>query len=197
MYVGRYVESQILGTPCDIPKDEQFTKSGSQRQAFVDADASIEKARSDAIFMSALDGRTQVRVEEDGILGIVDVINDYAVDLKTTASISELQWDDNLRMKIPFYAKNLYRIQGAIYSKLTGKPFRIAAISKEKIPEIAIIDFDPVAIDLAWDEVQFWKDRIMRIVRHEIEPVRCEKCDYCRLTKGVMMLHVGPFDILS
>ena len=86
-----------------------------------------------------------------------------------------------------------YDIQGAIYQKgvelnKQGKlPFYLAVATKEEIPELNIFQIPQSTLDLALEEVQENLPHIMEVKNGLIQPTRCEKCDYCKLTKKTVI----------
>ena len=82
-----------------------------------------------------------------------------------------------------------YYIQGAVYQKVveinTGKklPFFIAAVSKEKEADIQVIAVEQSLLDEALTEVEHNVPSILALKAGEVNPLRCEHCDYCKHTK--------------
>ena len=84
-----------------------------------------------------------------------------------------------------------YDIQGAVYQKIeqlySGRteplPFYLVAVTKEKIPNFDVIQIPQHYLDTALKVVESKIDRFDLIKHGDIEPVRCEKCDYCKLSK--------------
>lgn len=84
-----------------------------------------------------------------------------------------------------------YDIQGAIYQrieqKVTGRaeplPFYIAAVTKEKTPDIKVLQIPQHILDAAHRLVAAKIDRFDLIKGGAVEPIRCEKCDYCKGSK--------------
>jgi hypothetical protein len=67
----------------------------------------------------------------------------------------------------------------------TGKtlPFYIVAVTKEKVPDMKVIQIPQHILDTALKLVEAKIDRFDLIKQGEIEPRRCEKCDWCKSTK--------------
>ena len=116
------------------------------------------------------------------------------VDLKTTKSITEKVWSEELWKKVSFVEAYQYPLQMSIYtegeriSELREpgdwSEFLIVAVSKEKSPDKAIInmtDHERLVKELA--EVEANMPRIIAVKSGLEEPVRCENCSYCRETK--------------
>ena len=78
-----------------------------------------------------------------------------------------------------------YDIQGAIYQEVEGNhlPFFIAGATKEDETDIGIFQIPQAYLDVALEQVKELAPRYQAIKNGEIEPVRCEHCDYCKRTK--------------
>lgn len=110
------------------------------------------------------------------------------VDLKTTRSIRKPFRITDVGY-VSFVEKYGYTTQMAIYQELvrqnTGEtlPCFIAAVSKEDVPDIEIIYLDDEVLKEALAEVKAKVGNIQMLKNGEIEPIRCECCDYCKSTK--------------
>ena len=62
-------------------------------------------------------------------------------------------------------------------------PFYIVAVTKEKVPDIKIVHLPQWVLNTALKVVESKIDRFDLIKTGEIEPRRCEVCDYCKQTK--------------
>ena len=95
-----------------------------------------------------------------------------------------------------------YYIQGAVYQRVveinTGKklPFFIAAVSKEKEPDIQVIACEQSLLDDALAEVESNVPKILALKNNEIDPIRCEQCDYCKHTK-VLKVPIWSSDLIG
>ena len=159
----------------------------------------IKKAEGDKYFMNTLKGERQ-KIFTGELFGLkwkamVDFYQPDAaiVDLKAVRSIRTPLWGywRGKNQKIPFFIGWGYEIQGALYTaleqKATGReeplPFFIAALSKEDPPDIAVIGFRSVLFTEALAFIEECAERIKMVKAGEVEPVRCEICEYCRKTK--------------
>lgn len=86
-----------------------------------------------------------------------------------------------------------YNLQMAVYRQVielaTGEyldPF-IVAVTKQDIPDKAIITFEQVELYEQLNKIEDHLDRIMAVVDGENEPRRCGKCKYCRMTKKLTL----------
>ena len=160
----------------------------------------IDVLEKDSFCMYMLEGRKEVimTAEFAGATWKIkmDVYKpeDSIVDLKSTKSIRELQWDPFFKCKMSFVEIYKYLLQAAIYKEIERRaqsrkiwlPFYIVAASKENYPDKAVIsleDDNRIKHELMLVEANM--PRILAVKSGEAEPVRCEKCPYCRSTKTV------------
>lgn len=201
MLVGSYVDSYFEGTLKQFLNEhpECFTKPDKQGNVrllakYKKADKMIERCEKDAYFMSTLAGEKQVimtgylfgcewKIKMDSYIPGVAI-----VDLKTSADIHKA-WkvqDYGYASFVEYWA---YTLQMAVYQKIveinTGKklPCYISAVTKEDSPEIAVIYIDQQTLDHALNEIQMNMQSVLMVKNGEVEPIRCEKCDYCKATK--------------
>jgi hypothetical protein len=118
------------------------------------------------------------------------------VDLKTTKGIYEKFWDGS--RYIGFVQHFGYDLQMAVYTELEriqNKRFErleplIVAVSKEDVPDKAVICFDDLAMEQQLEYVSLHLPRIIEVKNELSEPERCGRCRYCRTTKKVQgMIH--------
>ena len=161
----------------------------------------IATLESDPLAMYTLEGQKEVILTAEFAGAwwkvMVDARNEEKrrnVDLKTTRSISEHSWSDEHGAKVNSVEKYNYPLQTAIYSEIdrlaNGRPeydwwpFYIVAVSKESVPDKAVVhmhDSDRYISELG--QIKANMPRILTVKSHKAEPIRCEKCDYCRSTK--------------
>jgi len=165
------------------------------------ANTMIDCLQEDPFVMSYLDGEkeTILTAKLYGVtwkimMNVLSSERRQIIDLATTRSITEKVWDDVVRKKVSFVEVYKYPLKMAIYSEIERlamgraprdwSEFLIVAVSKEKSPDKAIInltDFTRLEVELAQVEVNI--PRIIRVKAGLEEPIRCERCDYCRSTK--------------
>ena len=75
------------------------------------------------------------------------------------------------------------QIEQAVTGRTEPLPFYIAAVTKERVPDIKVIQIPQHILDTAYKLVEAKIDRFDLIKSGEVEPIRCEKCDYCKATK--------------
>lgn len=198
-YVDAFFTDDFLGW---LKKNEAkiYSKRGGGKLAkFSQADAMIERVRQDPLMTAYLIGEKQ-KIMTAELFGVpwkikMDVYDPEGigqvpariVDLKCVKDFDDI-YDPGYgwRSWIEYWG---YDIQGAIYQKVvelnTGKrlPFYIAAVTKEKTPDIALIHIPQHILDAAYHLVEAKIDRLDLVKTGEIKPARCERCDYCKRTK--------------
>lgn len=171
-----------------------FSKRGGGLLAkFQHADEIIEVVKRQPLMMNYLTyGDKQVIMDAD-LWGIrwkikMDVFNgDRIVDLKVVKDFGDI-WDNGYgrRSWIEYWG---YDIQGAVYQKVVqtaiGRklPFYIVAVTKEKTPDVKVIQIPQHILDAALGMVEAKIERFDLIKTGLVDPIRCEECDYCKKTK--------------
>lgn len=209
LLVGSYVDAHFDGT-LDIFKmqhPEIFTKQGSLKADYKKAGEIINRIERDELFMKYMSGKKQVIMTANmlGVLWKIKIdsyIEDTCiVDLKVMKSLRESHYvrDYGLMDFIRYWG---YDIQAAAYQKVveinTGKrlPFFIAAASKEKETDIEIIQIPQEWMDERLMEVEKNIPKIIALKSGEIDPIRCEVCDYCKHSK-VLTQAIWPDNLLG
>ena len=200
LLIGGYVDAYFSG-PHELERflskheDKMISKRGGQLLAkFVHANDIINRVESDPLMLDYLTGEKQVVMAAD-LFGVpwkvkMDVYDERRiVDLKTVKDFSDIfDKDYGWRSWIEYWG---YDIQGAIYQKVeqlvTGRseplPFYIAAVTKEKVPDIKVVHIPQHILDAALGMVEAKIERFDLIKQGDVEPIRCESCDYCKSTK--------------
>lgn len=201
MLVGSYVHAALESDEAFkrfIEKNNSviFKKNGEKYADYELADKMIETLKNDKFVMFALEGEKEQIMTAD-LFGCewkmkVDVINHEGkrfADIKTTRNLFERHWSDKYDGWVSFVEKWDYILQMAIYRKIieanTGELYTpyIVAVSKEKVPNKAIIHFDESRFDFEYQYIESFIERILNVKKGKITPKRCEKCDYCKSTK--------------
>lgn len=203
LLVGSYVHSWNNGTQREFVSEhpEMFTKQGGLRAEFKQAEKMISALENDPLAVYMLEGQKEVifTAEFAGARWRV-MVDSYRpekhrmVDLKTTRSIREYVWSDELRARVSFIEMYNYPLQAALYAEIerlaNGRPeedwfdFYAVAVSKENVPDKEIIDLrDPGRYAEELEKVKINMPRILAVKKGQEEPFRCERCDYCRSTK--------------
>ena len=136
-----------------------------------------------ADFPGMADLITAVEVDTDGELARKGT--GAIVDLKVMRDLSPV-WQEGAG-RVSFIQAWRYDLQLAIYQKLMGGklPCFIAAVTKEKVPDIALIHIPQYQLDLAYDAVNGQILRFYSIKIGLTEPHRCGHCDHCKQSKVI------------
>ena len=196
LLVGSYVDAHFEGT-LDIFKakhPELFTKKGDLYADYKQAEEIISRVERDNLFMNLMSGDKQV-IMTGKILEIPFKIkidsyhpNVSIVDLKVMKDFAFI-WNAEKHMRESFVESWGYDIQGAVYQEIVRQntglqlPFYIAGVTKEKESDLAAMEIKQPRLDYCLDYVKQNLGRIIGIKKGSIEPLRCEKCDYCKSTK--------------
>lgn len=191
---GSYVDAHFEGT-LDIFKaknPELFKRDGNLQAKYANLDYVIERVEKQPLMVSLLGGEKQ-KIFTGEISGVPVKIKidsyrpDMIVDLKCMKDFAPIYKEGQGRL--PWFEAWGYDIQGAVYQEIvyqnTGKklPFVLVAVTKEKEPDVCVLEISQENMDFELDR---FKENIIRIdaLKHGlISPERCEKCDYCKKTK--------------
>ena len=198
LLIGSYVDAYFsgeLGEFIDAHRDVMFSKRGGGLLAkFQRADEIIRAVNRQPLMLEFLAGEKQV-IQTAEMFGVpwkikMDVYrpDERIVDLKCVKDFGDI-WDGTLGSRRSWLEYWGYDIQGAIYQKVveenTGKklPFYLAAVTKEKVPDVAVIEIPQHILDAALGLVEAKIERFDLIKSGEVEPIRCETCEWCKATK--------------
>lgn len=196
MLVGSYVDAYFEGTLDEFMKEHPdcFTQKGELKATYKKAEKMIARVEQDEYFMKSLSGDKQVimtgylfgcewKIKMDSYLP-----GEAIVDLKTSADIHKA-WkvqDYGYASFIEYWG---YTLQLAVYQKIveinTGKklPCYISVVTKEDVPDYEVVFVDQLTLDHALNEIEMNMPTVLMVKNGDVEPVRCEKCDYCKSTK--------------
>ena len=192
LLIGSYVDAHFDGSQEQFCAEhpEIFTRSGELKAEYQHADTIIERCERDELFMHYMGGRKQV-VRTGKIEGIPFKIKmdsyhkgKMIVDMKVVKDFKPL-WSEEEGCRVDFIRYWGYDIQGAIYQAVEGHklPFYLCAVTKEKVPDLKIIQIPQSWLDDALAIVRHRAEVIDMIKHGEVPPMRCEHCDYCKATK--------------
>ena len=201
LLIGSYVDAYFSGELEEFTErnhDKMFSKRGGGLLAkFQDANKMINRVESDPLMNEFLEGEKQV-IKTGELFGVdwkikIDVYHEARiVDFKTVRDFGDI-FDKGYgwRSWVEFWG---YDIQGAIYQKIeqiaSGRPeplpFYLAAVTKERVPDIAVVEIPNHILEAVLGLVEAKIDRFDLIKSGDVEPIRCEKCDYCKKTKILM-----------
>ena len=198
LLIGSYVDAYFSGELDNFIKvngDKMYSKRGGGLLAkFQQANTIIDRVEADPLMMDYLTGDKQVVMAAE-LFGVpwkakFDVYDETRiVDLKCVRDFEDV-FDRGYgwRSWVEYWG---YDIQGAIYQRIeqlaTGRdkplPFYIAAVTKERVPDIKVLQIPQHVLDAAYNMVEAKIERFDLIKQGDVEPVRCEKCDYCKASK--------------
>lgn len=200
LLVGSYVDAYFTGEKGALGKfalehPEIFnSRTGVLKADFKQAEVMIERVKRDPLMMEFLKGEPQV-IRTAELFDVpwkikIDIHGgNRLVDLKTVRDFKPIYEEGfGYRSFVEYWG---YDIQGAIYQRIeqisSGRteplPFYIVAVTKEKVPDIAVIQLPQHILDTALKIVEAKIDRFDLVKHGEIKPTRCGTCDYCKSTK--------------
>ena len=198
LLIGSYVDAHFSGESDEFIEKhaaQMFNKRDGRLLAkFQHADDLINRVESDRVMMDYLQGDKQVIFTAE-LFGVpwkikADVYGPgRIVDFKTVKDFNEIfEPGYGWRSWVEYWG---YDIQGAVYQKIeqlaTGRekplPFYLAAVTKEKVPDIKVIEIPQHILNAALNLVEAKIDRFDLIKTGDVEPIRCETCDDCKSTK--------------
>ncbi len=209
MQVGSYVDAYFEGSldQFKIDNPDLFTKQGELKAPFRQAEKMIQRCLEDDYFMATMDGEKQKIFTAD-MFGTTwcckldSYIPDVAiVDLKTTTDLHR-SWripDVGYVSCVEFWG---YTTQLAVYQEIvrinTGKklPCYLSFVTKEDSPEICVVNVDQQTLDHALNEVKMNMPQILAVRSGEMEPIRCEHCDFCKATAKIKGA-ISMYDLIS
>ena len=197
LLIGSYVDAYFAGNLDEFIEEhrDQITskRGGGLLAKYQHANEMIDAVNRQPLMVNYLTGDKQV-IQTAEIFGVpwkikMDVYmpDVRIVDFKTTKDFGEV-WDPEYGRRSWIEAWG-YDIQGAIYQKVveenTGKklPFFIAAVTKEKTPDVKVIQIPQHVLDAAYHMVEAKIERFDLIKSGDVDPRRCEACDFCKKSK--------------
>lgn len=199
LLIGSYVDAyfsdeldEFMGEYGDVV----YTKKGELRAEYQHANDIIDRIERDPLMMDYLKGEKQV-IRTGKLFGVdwkikIDALHeDKIVDLKIVKDFGNV-YRDGFGMR-PWIEAWGYDIQGAVYQKIeqisSGRneplPFYIVAATKEKTPDIDIVQIPQHVLDAALKVVESKIDRFDLVKMGELNPIRCEVCDWCKESKVI------------
>lgn len=201
LLVGSYVDAwlddfmngmdQFVISKAEHP--QIYTQKGELKANFKLADDICNIIQKDEYLYNQLKGKRQ-QIITGNIAGVqfkgkIDsLLDDAIIDGKVLKDCADVWLDGK---KQPFYMANRYDIQAAIYQtiykQMTGKklPFRLAVVTKEKVPDKRIFEFSDQTIEDALQEI-IAKAPVYQAIKEGKEPSwNCGQCEYCRSIKAL------------
>lgn len=197
--LGKYIHSWSEGTLEEFKNDNPSLFStrgatkGKLKSTYQVADKMIKTLSEDKVCNNFLQGEKEIIIQGElfGVKwrGMVDILNinkGFFGDLKTTQGIYK-KYNGGLN----FIEQYGYIEQMAVYRELIKQQFAvdlvpyIIAVTKEDIPDKAVIRIDKGYTDNKLQEMEFYVERFQAIKEGKVEPVGCGSCDYCKSVNKV------------
>ena len=192
--LGKYIHSWSEGT-LEAFKEENpalFSSRGATKgqlkSAYQVADKMIKTLSDDKVCMNFLQGEKEIVIKGElfgvkwrGMVDILNITKGFFGDLKTTQGIYK-KYAGGLN----FIEQYGYIEQMAVYRELIKQQFNkdlvpyIIAVTKEDIPDKAVIRIDKGYTDNKLQEMAFYVERFQAIKEGKTDPVGCGSCDYCK-----------------
>ncbi|CAI2677443.1 hypothetical protein AKUH3B102A_PHAGE100130 (plasmid) [Apilactobacillus kunkeei] len=206
-YLHSYFESEEAHAKFLDDNKKSLYKYGNPEKGikrdFLLADKCIDALKDDDGFNALYQGtkETIVKGEIDGVkwMGKIDCLDlDHRrfYDLKTVDDIHKKHWDEDLHQYVDFTKARGYDTQMAIYKELIKQTFDvdcdpyIIAVSKQSVPDKAVIAFDDNDLREALNDVRMRQEHINAVINGETEPKACGECEYCRMHKQLKQLKI-------
>ena len=197
LLVGSYVDSWFEGT-LDKFREENpaiLTKSGELKADYKKAEEVIARVQRDPMFMDYMSGEKQV-IMTGSINGVkvkikvdsLDIEHGRFTDLKVMKDFAPI-YDEDEMGRVPFWIAWKYDIQLAAYREIirqnTGRTLNayIAAATKQKVPDIAVIHMAESELDAALKRFADFLPTVDAIKSGVIPADSCGECDYCLSNK--------------
>lgn len=203
---GHYVHAWNEGTLDEFKADNpdlyssRGATAGQLKSNFQHCNKMIEVLENDPLVMKALAGQKEVILTAE-LFGIPwkvmldsyqPEVNIFA-DLKALKEIDGKWWNKDAQAYENFLDHYGYTVQMAVYAevekRVTGRKEwllpHMVVVTKQDPPDHEIIYFDYDVIEQSLHIVGKHIERVKAVKSGEVEPARCEKCDYCRLTKKI------------
>lgn len=201
-YLHSYFESKQAHESFIKKHPEMFSTRGSSKgqlkAPYKQADAMIATLEADENVQRLYQGEKEeiltgdlFGVEWMGKLDCFDSTKSFFLDLKTTQSLHKKYWKPGERQPTSFVDAYNYQLQMAVYQELIYQNYGtrprafIIAVTKEDVPDHAVIEVPQYRMDEALEEIQNSTEHVEAVKSGQVRPHRCEKCDYCRATKKV------------
>ena len=199
MLVGSYIDAyftedldRFIEAHPEIISTRGATK-GELKSDFKQAEEIINRLLDDRFFQDFMGGIPQ-QIFTGEIGGVpfkvkLDLLHeDRIVDLKIVRDFEDI-WSTEDGRRVSWIRFWGYDIQGAVYQAITAQatgkllPFYLAAATKEPVMDKAVIEIADQVLQMRLAEVEAFAPGFQAIKLGLAEPVRCEKCDYCKSTK--------------
>lgn len=192
MLVSSYIDAVIskeLGAFV-IKNPEIFTKQGELKADYRLAEEVLNQMQQDEMFMKYLNGEHQVIMtgEISGVPIKIKIDSFHKdkciVDLKCIKDF-DLIWNNKTKQKEDFITYYNYILQATLYQEIVRQntdkqlPFIIAAATKEKYSERALLQIPQEEMDLKLEFLKQYLPHMQEVKQGIIEPKQCGLCNYC------------------
>lgn len=173
-----------------------FKSRGGKYSDFETADRMIEALKVDPFALFAMEGEKEsiytARLWGTNWKIKVDSVNHSRrifSDLKTTQDLHKRYWSDKYNGWVSFVEAWDYVLQMTVYRRVLQEnlghsytPY-IVAVTKETPPNKAVVHFDESRFEFECEYLEMKMERVLEVKAGKVEPIRCNKCEYCRSTK--------------
>lgn len=203
---GHYVHAWNEGTLDEFKADNpdlyssRGATAGQLKSNFQHCNKMIEVLESDSLVMKALAGQKEVIMTAE-LFGIPwkVMLDSYQPEVSIFADLKALKemdgkwWNKDAQAYENFLDHYGYTFQMSVYAEIekrvTGRKEwllpHMVIVTKQDPPDHEIIYFDYDVIEQSLHIVSKHIERVKAVKAGEVEPIRCEKCEYCRLTKKI------------
>lgn len=197
--VSSYVDETISGTLDNFKEQhpEIFLKSGELKAQYKNAEEIVNQIKDDTIFYKYLQGEPQkIMTGEISGVPIKIKIDSYhkdkaIVDLKCIKDFN-LIYNEGLHSKQNFIDYYDYVLQGALYQEVVRQntdktlPFIIAAATKEKVSQRALLQIPQDVLDLKLEFLKSYLPHLQEVKEGKVPPTECTHCNYCLSKKKTL-----------
>lgn len=195
LFLGSLVDELLTGTKKSQEKffeenhTKLFKKNGEPYADVAKALNAVEVVKKQPLMMKYLSG-THQKIMTGTIAGVEFKIkmdsykpHEFIVDLKYLASLKSPNLFDNV---VKYWG---YDISMAIYQEIvyqnTGErlPVYLVIVTKDTVPRKTVCEIKQWNLDDALEIVKKQLPRIIAVKNGEIEPERCNECNYCAATE--------------
>jgi len=201
---GQYFHGLFDGTAEEVLSnnlDKLLTGKGEKIAEIKKLDKAFERVNQDPVFMKYVSGDDTQRehiitAELGGVKwkckpDVIGFDRGFFTDIKAMKDFDTI-YDEKLKHRVEWWLAYHYDIQLAVYQKIielsTGYKLDayIAAVTKEKVPDYEVYDFNSEDMDTHFAGIinNVKTDMLgIDLVKSGYETRRCEQCDYCKQTK--------------
>jgi hypothetical protein len=176
--------------------------AGQLKSNFQHCNKMIETLERDPFVMKVLSGKKEViyTAELFGVMWKI-AIDSYTPDMKSFTDLKAMRdiggkfWNKEVSCYENFIAHYGYDLQFSVYAEVerlaNKRPEEdwymphMVVVTKQEEPDHDVIYFDSEIIRAKLFEVENGLPRVLAVKNGEVEPQRCDNCDYCRSTKQV------------